>query len=245
MNNDIIYGRNPVIEALQSERTIDKIIIQDGLHHSQIGKIKALASERHISCRYVDKRRLDTICDGENHQGVVAYSAAHKYAELSDIIKSAKESDTPAFLIITDGICDPHNLGSIIRSADSAGAHGVIIPKDRNVTLNSVVAKVAAGSVEHIPVARVTNISQTIEKLKKEGIWVIGTTLDAEGYCYSSDLTVPLALVIGSEESGISQNVRKHCDFSVKLPMLGKSESLNASVAAGILMYEVVRQRLD
>lgn len=243
MNEDIIYGRNSVIEALTSNHTMDKILIQEGLRHSQIGKIRNLAKERGIVYQFVDKRKLDRMTDGENHQGVAALAAAHKYAELSDILATAKANGEAPFILIADGITDPHNLGSIIRTADAAGAHGVVIPKNRSVSLNSVVAKVSAGAIEHMPVARVTNIAQTLELLKKEGLWIAGTALEAEQYCFESDLTGPLGIVIGSEGEGMSRLVREHCDFLVKIPMLGKTESLNASVAAGVLLYEAVRQR--
>lgn len=244
MNEDILYGRNPVIEALQNDRTMDKILIQDGLRHSQIGLIRNLAKEKGIVYQFVDKRKLDKMCEGENHQGVAALAAAHKYAELSDILQKSKDLNEPPFIVITDGITDPHNLGSIIRTANAAGAHGVIIPKNRSVSLGSVVAKTSAGAVEHTPVARVTNIAQTIDQLKKEGLWIAGTALEAEQYCYDADLKGPLGIVIGSEGEGMSRIVREHCDFLVKIPMLGQTESLNASVAAGVLLYEAVRQRL-
>lgn len=243
MNEDILYGRNPVIEALETDRTMDKILIQDGLRHTQIGVIRNLAKEKGIVYQFVDKRKLDKMCDGENHQGVVALAAAHKYAEVSDILQKARDLNEPPFIVITDGITDPHNLGSIIRTANAAGAHGVIIPKNRSVSLGSVVAKTSAGAVEHTPVARVTNIAQTIDLLKKEGLWIAGTALEAEQYCYDSDLKGPLGIVIGSEGEGMSRIVREHCDFLVKIPMLGQTESLNASVAAGVLLYEAVRQR--
>lgn len=244
MNEDILYGRNPVIEALENDRTMDKIMIQDGLRHSQIGLIRNLAKEKGIVYQFVDKRKLDKMCEGENHQGVVALAAAHRYAEVSDILKKARDLNEPPFIVITDGITDPHNLGSIIRTANAAGAHGVIIPKNRSVSLGSVVAKTSAGAVEHTPVARVTNIAQTIDQLKKEGLWIAGTALEAEQYCYDADLKGPLGIVIGSEGEGMSRIVREHCDFLVKIPMLGQTESLNASVAAGVLLYEAVRQRL-
>lgn len=245
MNEDIIYGRNPVIEALEANHTMDKILIQEGLRHTQIGYIRNLAKEKGVLYRFTDKRKLDRMTDGENHQGVVALAAAHKYAELSDILASAKEKGEAPFIVIAEGITDPHNLGSIIRTANAAGAHGIVIPKDRSVSLNSVVAKVSAGAIEHTPVARVTNIAQTLELLKKEGLWIAGTALEAEQYCYDSDLKGPLGIVIGSEGEGMSRIVREHCDFLVKIPMLGQTESLNASVATAILLYEAVRQRKD
>ena len=242
---DILFGRNPIIEALKQDRSIDKLLLQDGLRHSQIGYIKTLAADKGVLYQFVDKRKLDKIVCGENHQGVVAYASAHKYTELEDILKSAEEKGEPPFLVIAEGITDPHNLGAIIRTANASGAHGVIIPKNRSVSLNSVVAKVSAGAVETLPVARVTNISQTIEALKKKNIWVVGTALEATEQYYEADLTGALAVVVGSEGEGMSRNVREHCDFLVKIPMLGKTESLNASVAAGILIYESVRQRLS
>lgn len=245
MNDDILYGRNPIIEALEANRTMDKIFIQDGIRHSQIGYIRNLAKERGIVYQFVDKRKLDKMTDGENHQGVAAFAAAHSYAELDDILNAANAAGEPPFIVIADGITDPHNLGSIIRTACAAGAHGVIIPKNRSVSLNSVVAKVSAGAVEHLPVARVTNISQTLERLKKDGLWIAGTALEAEQNYTECDLTGPLGIVIGSEGEGISRIVRERCDFLVKIPMLGAAESLNASVAAGVLLYESVRQRLE
>ena len=244
MNDDIIYGRNPVIEALEAGNTaIDRILLQDGLKHSQIVYIRKLAKEHGIQYKFADKRRLDSACGGENHQGVIAYTAAHKYAEIEDIFAAAAEKGEAPFIVITDGITDPHNLGSIIRTANAAGAHGVIIPKNRNAALNAVVSKVSAGAVEYTPVARVTNLKSTIEKLKKQGIWVVGTDLSAKMLPYECDLTGPIAVVIGSEGEGMSRLVREACDFMVKIPMLGSIESLNASVAAGVLLYEAVRQR--
>lgn len=243
MNEDVIYGRNPIIEALESGHTIDKIFIQEGARHSQIGIIRNLAKERGVVYQFVDKRKLDRMTDGENHQGVAAFAAAHKYADVGDILAAARAKNEPPFIIIADGLNDPHNLGSIIRSANAAGAHGVIIPKNRSVSLNSVVAKVSTGAVEYTPVARVTNIAQTIEKLKKEGLWICGTALEASEDYFEADLTGALAIVIGSEGEGISRIVRESCDFLVKIPMIGQTESLNASVAAGILLYESLRQR--
>ncbi len=246
MREDIIYGRNPVIEALQAgNTTIDKLFIQDGLKHSQIGTIRNLVKEKNITYRFVDKRKLDSMCDGENHQGVVAMAAAHSYCEVSDILNVAKEKGEPPFLVILDGITDPHNLGSIIRTANAAGAHGVIIPKNRSAVLNSTVAKVSAGAIEYTKVARVTNLAQTIEKLKKEGMWIVGTDLLGEQTHSECSMTGSVGIVIGSEGEGMSRLVRESCDFLVKIPMIGEIESLNASVAAGVLLYEVVRQKRE
>ncbi len=240
---DKIYGRNPVLEALASKREIDKIYLQDGITHSQISKVVALAKENRILYKFASRKKLDELADGGNHQGVVAFVAAHKYATVEDILNKAKGKGEPPFILIADGLSDPHNLGSIIRTANAAGMHGVIIPKNRSVSLNAVVSKVSAGAIEYIPVAKVANISQTIEKLKREGVWVAGTDLQATDFHYNSDLKGALAIVIGSEGEGISRLVREKCDFLVKIPMIGEIESLNASVAAGILIYEAVRQR--
>ncbi len=241
--DDKIYGRNPVIEALDANRQIDRICLQDGLRHSQISKITAMAKEKRIPLRFVGRKKLDELAEGGNHQGVVAFAAAHAYSEVDDILELAKKKGEPPFILIADELSDPHNLGSIIRTANAAGMHGVIIPKNRSVSLNSTVAKVSAGAVEYIPVARVANIAQTIEILKQKGVWVAGTDLSAADYHYDADLKGPLAIVIGSEGKGISRLVREKCDFLVKIPMIGEIESLNASVAAGILIYEAVRQR--
>lgn len=239
---DRIFGRNPVIEALEAGRTIDKLLIQDGIHHSQISKITAMAKERKIPFQFVNKRKLDEVSGG-NHQGVVAYAAAHSYSSVEDILNWARSRGESPFIVIADGLTDPHNLGSILRTANAAGVHGVIIPRNRSVSVTATVAKVSAGAVEYIPVARVTNIAQTLEQLKKEGLWIVGTDLSAEQYHYDSDLKGALGIVIGSEGEGISRLVREKCDFLVKIPMLGEIESLNASVAAGVLLYEAVRQR--
>ena len=240
---DKIYGRNPVIEALSSGREIDKIFFQDGLTHSLISKITAMAKEKRIPYKFVNRKKLDELAEGGNHQGVVAFVAMQSYATVEDILDKAKEKGEPPFILIADGLSDPHNLGSIIRTANAAGMHGIIIPKNRSVSLNAVVAKVSAGAIEHIPVAKVANIAQTIEKLKKEGVWVAGTDLSAKGYHYDADLKGPLAIVIGSEGEGIGRLVKEKCDFLVKIPMIGEIESLNASVAAGVLIYEAIRQR--
>ena len=245
MNEDIIYGRNPITEALESGRTIDKLFVQEGLRNSAVGRLQRLARECGVRCIITDKRRLDKLTEGANHQGFAAVCAAHSYTELEDILSAARNSDIPPLLVAADGLTDPQNLGSIIRTANAAGAHGVIIPKNRSVSLNSVVAKVSAGAVEYTPVARVTNLAQTLERLKKEGFWIAGTDLRAEQYHYDADLTVPLAIVIGSEGKGMSRIVREACDFLVKIPMPGRIESLNASVAAGVLLYEVLGQRMN
>lgn len=240
---DKIFGTNPVLEALSAGREIDKILLQDGARHSKLSKIAAIAKEKKVMYRFVNKKKLDELSEGANHQGVLAYAAAHSYAELDDILEYARQKNEAPFVVIAEGLSDPHNLGSIIRTANAAGAHGVIIPKNRSVGLTGTVAKVSAGAVEYTRVARVANISATIDTLKKEGLWIAGTALEGSSLHFEADLTGALAIVIGSEGTGLSRLVREKCDFLVKIPMLGETESLNASVAAGVLLYEAVRQR--
>ncbi len=240
---DRIFGTNPVFEALNSGREIDKIFILEGARHSRLGEIISLAKKRGVHYTNVSRKKLDELADGGNHQGVLAFAAVHSYAEVEDILDAAREKGESPLILIAEGLKDPHNLGSIIRCANAAGAHGVIIPKNRSVGLNSTVAKVSAGAVEYTPVARVTNIASTIDKLKERGLWIAGTALEGSTMYTSADLTGALAIVIGSEGEGLSRLTREKCDFLVKIPMLGQAESLNASVAAGILLYESVRQR--
>lgn len=242
MSEDKIYGRNPVLEAIRHGREIDKILIKKGGIDGSVNVIVKKAKDLGIIISEVDKQKLDSICGGENHQGVVAYTAVHEYATVKDILKKAADKGQPPFIIICDKITDPHNLGSIIRTANCAGVDGIIIPQRNSVGLNAVVAKTSAGAVEYTPVARVTNIAQTVEALKKEGVWVAGADMDGEpmGKC---DLKGALALVIGNEGEGISHLVKEKCDFLVSIPMFGDINSLNASVAAAVLTYEAVRQR--
>lgn len=236
-----LEGRNAVLEALKSERDIDKILVQEGSKEGSIKKILAEARERKIVIHTVSKAKLDEISETKKHQGVIAFVSAHNYVELEDIIKSAEEKGEKPFIIILDSIEDPHNLGAIIRTANICGAHGVVIPKRRAVGLTATVAKASAGAIEYIPIAKVTNIGSAIDKLKSLGIWVACADMDGE-LMYKTDLTGAIALVIGSEGEGVSRMVKEKCDYTVKIPMYGQITSLNASVAAGILMYEVVRQ---
>lgn len=238
-----IAGRNPVVEAIKSNRTIDKILILKGIHHGVINEIKKLANEKNIIVQYVPKNKLDSIVENCNHQGVIAYIAAHKYYSVDDILQYAKEKQEDPFIIILDEIEDPHNLGAIMRTVECAGAHGVIIPKRRSVGLTATVAKASSGAMEYVKVAKVTNIVDTIGYLKDQGIWVYGADMDGENYYYDTKLDGPLAIVIGSEGKGMKRLVKESCDFIVKIPMKGKVTSLNASVAAGIFMYEIRRQR--
>lgn len=245
MNNlASIEGRNPVIEAIKSDREIDKILIANSAKEGSIKKIIGMAKDKNIIIQYVDKHKLDEVSTSHSHQGVIAYASEYKYYELDELIDLAKNKDEDPFFIILDEITDPHNLGSIIRTADAVGAHGVIIPKRRSVHITPVVAKASAGAVEYMPVCKVTNIVNTIKILKEEGLWIAAADMDGETF-YKQNLTGPLGVVIGSEGFGISRLVKQNCDFIVKMPMIGNVTSLNASVAGGILLYEIFRQRLD
>ncbi len=237
---DIICGRNPVIEALKSGALLDVIYI-DGSGGS-LELIRRLAAEKGVVLKNADDKKLSRLSGGASHQGVVAQGACAEYASLEDIINVSKNKRTSPFIIICDEIEDPHNLGAVIRTAEAAGADGVIIPKRRSASLNSTVFKTSAGAASYVPVARVPNLSACIDTLKENGIWIYGTDASGSDYC-QTDLTGGVALVIGSEGSGISRLIREKCDFMIKLPMTGKINSLNASVAAGIFMYEVLRQR--
>ena len=239
---DKIIGRNPVAEAIKSGREIDKIIVKKGEIEGSLVPIIKKAKQAGIPVIEADRQKLDKLSDGGNHQGIVAFCAAHSYAEVSDILKNAADRGHAPFIIILDKITDPHNFGSIIRTANCAGADGIIIPKRGSAGLNEITAKTSAGAIEYTPVAKVTNIAQTIEKLKKEGIWITGAEAGGE-VMYKTDLTGPIALVIGSEGEGISHLVREKCDFLCEIPMYGEINSLNASCAAAVLMYEIVRRR--
>ncbi|MBQ4528621.1 MAG: 23S rRNA (guanosine(2251)-2'-O)-methyltransferase RlmB [Clostridia bacterium] len=243
-SQDKIEGRNPVMEALRSGRAIDKILVQSGEKNGSIIKILAKAKEKKIAVSYVEKSKLDKISSTGAHQGVIAYVAAKEYVSVSDIIKIAKEKNEAPFIVVCDDITDPHNLGSIIRTANAAGVHGVIIAKHNSVGLNATVAKTSAGAVEYTPVAKVSSIAQTVEQLKKENIWVVGADMDGENTIHTHDFSGAVAIVIGNEGKGISHLVKERCDFMVRIPMLGKISSLNASVAGSLMIYEVVRNRL-
>ena len=237
-----IEGRNAVIEAFRSGRTIDKLFVLDGCKDGPVMTIKREAAKRGCPIKYVAKERLDQLSEMGKHQGVIAYAAAYAYAEMEDILNKARDKGEAPFIILLDNIEDPHNLGAIIRTANLAGAHGVIIPKNRAVGLTATVAKASAGALNYTPVAKVTNLGQTIEELKKEGLWFV--CADMGGTCmYDLDLKGPIGLVIGSEGSGVGRLVKEKCDFAAAIPMKGDIDSLNASVAAGVLAYEIVRQR--
>lgn len=244
MKEQYIVGRNPVLEILKGEKKIEKILILKGGLKGSINKIIAIARDRNITIEEVDRTKLDHISQGNIHQGVAALIGPYKYSTVDEILKKANKLNQPPFLLILDGIEDPHNLGAILRTAECAGVHGVIIPKRRAAQVTGGVYKSSAGAVEHILLARVTNISDTIEELKEKGLWIYGADIDGEDY-YQVELTGPVALVIGSEGKGISRLVKEKCDFLLKIPMYGQVSSLNASNAASILIYEVVRQKHD
>lgn len=242
MSKDFIGGRNPVMEALKSGRDINKIWIAEGSQKGSIQQIVGLAKESNVMVQYVPKKKIEQMVS-ENHQGVVASVAAYQYAEIDDLFHRAEQKGEDPFILILDELEDPHNLGSIMRTADAAGAHGIIIPKRRAVGLTSTVAKASTGAIEHIPVARVTNLSRAVDELKERGVWVAGTDAKGKQDFRQLDGTLPIGLIIGSEGKGMSRILRDKCDFLVQLPMIGHVTSLNASVAASILMYEVYRKR--
>lgn len=242
MSNDLIMGRNTVLEALRSERDIHKIWVAEGATKGQIQQVVAVAKENKVMIQVVPKKKLDQMVEG-NHQGVIAQVAAYQYSELDDIFRKAANKQEDPFILLLDELEDPHNLGSILRTADASGVHGIIIPKRRSVGLTATVAKSSTGAIEHVPVVRVTNLSRTIEELKERGVWIAGTDAKGSQDYRKMDGTMPLGIVIGSEGRGMSRIIKEKCDFLFHLPMVGHVTSLNASVAASLLMYEVYRKR--
>lgn len=238
-----IEGRNPVIEAYRSGKTIDKLFVLDGCQDGPVKTITREARKQHTIISYVSKERLDQLSETHHHQGVIAIAAAYDYATVDDILAKAREKGEAPFVFLLDGIEDPHNLGAIIRTANLAGAHGVIIPKHRAVGLTATVARTSAGALNFTPVAKVTNLGATMDELKKEGLWFVCADMKGE-IMYRQNLTGPIGLVIGNEGEGVSRLVREKCDFTASIPMKGNIDSLNASVAAGVLAYEIVRQRM-
>ena len=243
MDVQYIVGRNPVLEILKTDKEIEKIFILKGDLQGSIKKIIGVAKDRNIIIQEVDKSRLDILAEGGAHQGVAALVTGYEYSTIGEILERAEERKENPFIIILDELEDPHNLGAIIRTAECAGVHGVIIPKRRSASVNQTVYKSSAGAVEHMLVAKVTNISNTIETLKDKGLWIYGADMDGQDYHFNTDLKGSVGLVIGNEGKGISRLVKEKCDVLVKIPMLGKVESLNASNAASILIYEIIRQK--
>ena len=242
-NDGVIEGRNAVVEALRAGVSIDKIFIMKGETDSVLGHIASTAREKGIVVVDADRRKLDNMSRTHSHQGVIALAAVREYATVDDILNAAREKGEPPLIVVCDELSDPHNLGAVIRTADAAGAHGVIIPKRRSAGLTAVVGKTSAGAVAHVPVARVPNIPSLLKDLKKQGMWIFGTAADGTTSLYDADLKGPAAIVIGSEGDGMTRLVSESCDFLVSIPMRGKLNSLNASAAAAILLYEAVRQR--
>ena len=238
----IIEGRNPIIEALKNNRPIEKIMVNKASKEGSIKKILAMAKENKVIIQEVDRHKLDEMSESHAHQGVIAITSDYRYYDLDEILEIPRQNGEDPFFIILDGITDPHNLGSIIRTADAVGAHAVIIPKRRSVQITPIVAKASAGAVEYLPVCKVTNIVNTIKTLKEIGLWIAAVDMDGQTF-YQQNLGGPLGLVVGSEGEGISRLVKQNCDFTVSMPMSGNVTSLNASVAGGILLYEVYRQR--
>lgn len=238
----MIEGRNAVLEAFRAGKPIDRLYILDGCKDGPIMSIKREAAKTDTVIKYVDRERLDALSETGHHQGVIAQAAAYEYSDMEDIFKKAEEGGDDPLIFLLDNITDPHNLGAIIRTAEVCGAHGVIIPKNRAVGLTGTVAKASAGAINHMPVVKVTNLSRTIEELKKRGLWFVCADMEGE-LVYNVDLTGPLGLVIGSEGEGVGKLVKQKCDHVARLPMKGKIDSLNASVAAAVMAYESVRQR--
>ncbi|EKQ52128.1 MULTISPECIES: 23S rRNA (guanosine(2251)-2'-O)-methyltransferase RlmB [unclassified Clostridium] len=241
---DIVIGRNAVIEALKGDRTIETLYISNNKLEGSINAIVSLAKEKRVLIKEVDRRKLDSMCNGETHQGVIAKVTPFKYSEVSEILALAEERKEHPFIVILDEIEDPHNLGSIARTAELFGVHGIIIPRRRSASVSMTVYKSSAGAIEHVKIAKVTNLNSTIDELKQMGIWVYGTDIRAEEYSYQTDFSGPCAIIIGNEGKGISKLTVQKCDKLIKIPMVGKINSLNASVAGGIIMYEVLKGRL-
>lgn len=244
LSEDLVAGRNAVMEVLKGSRSVNRLLVANGSSEGSMREIIALAKEKGINIQFYDRSKLDAMAPGIRHQGVLAQVPPVQYAELEDILQIARDRNEPPFIVLLDELEDPHNLGAILRTADAAGVHGVLIPKHRSCPLSTTVAKTSAGAVEHVPVARIGNMVQTIKKLKKEGLWVAAADMDGTDY-YDTDLTGSLLLVIGSEGQGVGRLIKEQCDFVVRIPMVGKINSLNASVAGSILMYEAMKQRIS
>lgn len=243
MSEEFVAGRNSVAEVLKSGRSINKILVAKGERHGAIREIIGQARSQGLVIQEVEPAKLDQITEGVRHQGVVAMVAPVAYAEIEDILGRAQENGEQPFIVLLDELEDPHNVGAILRTSDATGVHGVLLPKRRSSPLTATVAKTSAGAVEYVPVARIGNISQTLKKLKKQGLWVVGADMDGDKNYYEADLTGPIVVVVGSEGQGMGRLTKEECDFVVRIPMKGKITSLNASVACSLLLYEVLRQR--
>ena len=241
---DVLIGRNAVLEALRGGRGINKLLVAEGDREGSIAEIIALAKERDIAVQFVERARIGAIAGNMRHQGVLAHVAPVAYVEIGDILEEAEKRGEPPLLLLLDELEDPHNLGALMRTADATGVHGILVPKRRSVPLTATVAKTSAGAVEYVPVARIGNVVQTLKSLKEQGFWVAGADMDGREACYEADFTGPLVLVVGSEGRGMSRLTKENCDFLVRIPMRGRINSLNASVAGSILMYEAMKQRM-
>lgn len=239
----LILGKNSILEALRAGRAINKIFFAQGLNQAIVKEITGLAKEKNIPYQFVERKKLDSLAEKNTHQGIIAQTGIKDYVEWEELLQIAAEKKEDPLLIILDNLEDPHNLGAILRTADAVGAHGLIIPKHRSVPLTAGVARASAGAIEHIPVARVTNLATTLERLKEKGVWIVGTEAGVKQYYFNADLKGPLALVLGSEGKGMTRLVKEKCDFLVSIPMLGRVNSLNVSVAGALLLYEITRQR--
>ena len=240
---DILVGRNAILEALRSGRSIHRLLVAKGSKEGPLSEILALAKEQGVLLQTMERENIESIARGLRHQGVLAYVAPVEYVPLEEILKRAEQKGEPPFLLLLDELEDPHNLGALLRTADAMGVHGILLPKRRSVPLNATVAKTSAGAIEYVPVARIGNIAATLKELKEKGFWVAGADMEGRQMCYEADLTGPLVLVIGGEGKGMGRLVKETCDFLVKIPMVGNINSLNASVAGSILMYEAMKQR--
>jgi len=245
MTEEIVAGRNAVFEALTSRRPVNKIYIKTGLQGGSLGKIVAEAQKSAVMIEYVQPEKLDRLAPGIRHQGIVALASPIAFSSLEEVLRRAKARKETPFLLLLDELQDPQNVGALIRSADAAGVHGVLLPKRRSCPLNMVVAKISAGAVNYVPVVQIGNIAQTLSSLKEQGFWVVGADMDGESLYFDSDLDRPIVLVIGAEGKGLGRLVKENCDMLVRIPMRGGVNSLNASAAGAILLYEVVRQRLQ
>lgn len=244
IREDLVEGRNAVIELLKSEKTIEQIMVAKGTTEGSINKIFGLAKDKKVVVKEVDRKKLDLLSETGSHQGVIAIITPYNYSTVEEILTLAKEKNENPFIIILDELEDPHNLGSLVRTAELCGVHGIIIPKRRNVGVTATVYKASAGAIEHMKIAKVTNINMVIDELKEKGIWVYGADIDGEDYSYQTNFSGPCAIIVGSEGKGISKLTKEKCDKLVKIPMVGKINSLNASVAGGIMMYEVLKTRI-
>lgn len=243
MSEEFVAGRNSVAEALKGGRAINKVLVAKGERHGSIKEIIGQAKEQGLVVQEVDAAKLDQIAGGVRHQGIIAMVSPVAYAELGDVLQHAIDKEEAPFIVLLDELEDPHNVGAILRTADAAGVHGVLLPKRRTSPLTATVAKISAGAVEHVPVARIGNVAQTLTQLKKQGLWVVGADMDGDKDYFDADLTGPIVVVVGSEGQGMGRLTKEACDFLVRIPMKGKISSLNASVACSLLLYEVVRQR--